>query len=172
VLSDDGYANDGAAAVSGLSLDKLVSGAPGGELYTVAIASDEPVPEVGDLAAMTGTLDLADWLAAGQRQDKAIRARDDRLAELEARVAERDEIARLLIDAEQRGASIPALREQIEKLEAELVAVNGALEQSRAENRHLDERLMSSERAIRNVFSSPSWQVTKPLRYAKRRLRG
>ena len=91
-------------------------------------------------------------------------------AELRARLSEREQLSRQLTDAEQRAASIPGLRERIEELERELAAVNEVLESSRAQTRQLDERLMSSERVLREVFGSPSWQVTKPLRYAKRRL--
>ena len=72
--------------------------------------------------------------------------------------------------AHRRTASIPTLRERIDELERELATVNEVLESSRAQTRHLDERLMSSERTLRQLYASPSWQVTKPLRFAKRRL--
>lgn len=76
----------------------------------------------------------------------------------------------LLTDAEQRCASIPDLQQQIADLELRLADARRQLDVARDQARQLDDRLMDSERALREVFRSPSWQLTKPLRYAQRRL--
>ena len=158
--------------LAGVELLKLAPDQPGQELYSVAVAGNDPLPEMTEVAALTAPLQLSDWLTAAEEQARAIDEQRDQIAELERRAGDRDRLLAQLTDAEQRTASIPDLRERIEELERELAASRQALETSRAEARHLDERLMSSERVLREVFSSPSWQVTKPLRYAKRRLKG
>lgn len=79
---------------------------------------------------------------------------------------------RQLTDAEQRCASIPELREQIAELEEALVAAGAARDAAAADAKRLDERLMSSERTLRELYASPSWRVTRPLRYIERRLTG
>jgi predicted nucleic acid-binding Zn-ribbon protein len=83
---------------------------------------------------------------------------------------EYESLVRQLTDAEQRCASIPDLRDRIGELEAALAAVNARLDAAVSETRQLDQRLMSSERTLREMYASPSWRVTKPLRYLGRRV--
>ena len=73
-------------------------------------------------------------------------------------------------DAEQRCASIPDLRERIAELEEALIATGAQRDAAAADAKRLDERLMSSERALRELYASSSWRVTRPLRYIERRL--
>jgi O-antigen biosynthesis protein len=171
LLSDSGYAQDATEPLTGVELRKLVSGEPGDELYTVAIGSDGALPEMHQLAALTGPFELKEWIEASATQTDAIIDKDCTIRELEQQMAERDQVAELLTEAEQRAADIPDLRQRIEDLQRELVAERGAHQATRDHAEHLDARLMRSERVLREVFGSPSWQVTKPLRYAKRRLK-
>lgn len=92
--------------------------------------------------------------------------RDEYIAELEARVQERDQLAALLVEAEQRGAEVPELRHRIADLEAQLAAARSAEAQARQEARELDQMLMYGRRMLR--YARP---LIKPLRDARRRLR-
>ena len=62
-----------------------------------------------ELAAVTGILELRDWLAVFETQTGAINDKDNYIDELETRLAERDRLAELLVDAEQRLAEVPEL---------------------------------------------------------------
>lgn len=172
ILSDTDYAQDAARPLTDVELRKLVGGQPGDELYTLAIAGNGLLPDFRQLAALTGPFELKEWMSATQTQDEAIRDRDLTIDELRQRLAERDRIAQLLTEAEQRAAGIPGLHQRISELEQELTAERDAHRATRDHAEHLDARLMRSERVLRDVFGSPSWQVTRPLRYAKRRLTG
>ena len=171
VLSDATYAQGAGTAVQDVQLFKLVAGEPGEEVYTVAMASDAPLPEIPQLAAMTGTLELREWLSTFDVQTAAITDKDNYIAELEARIAERDRLSELLVDAEQRLADVPNLQLRIADLEFELAEARRETESAREQARQLDERLMLGEQVLLDVFRSPSWQLTKPLRSAKKLLR-
>ena len=171
VLDDAVDERDGDAMTS-VELHKLAADAVGDELYTVALASNGPLPEPNGLAVLTGVLELADWIAVSDAQTAAIHDKDNYIGELEARLGERERIAELLTDSEQRAAGIPDLNARIADLTRELADERHAHEQTRERAETLDERLMRSERVLRQVYGSPSWQMTKPLRYAKRRLKG
>ncbi len=171
LLSDADFAQDSSEPLSEVELRKLVAGEPGDELYTVAIASSGTLPELHQLAALTGPFELKEWIDAAATQTEAIRVKDRTISDLQQRIGERDRIARLLTDAEQRLAGIPDLHQRIADLERELHAERTAHQATRDHAEHLDARLMRSERVLREVFGSPSWQMTKPLRYAKRRLK-
>lgn len=106
-----------------------------------------------------------------EEQTKAIAERDGRISELEARLAECDEITALLTDAEQRLARVPELELRIADLEHELTEARRAADAADLQARALDEQLMCSQRVLLDVFNSPSWQLTKPLRSARRLLR-
>jgi SAM-dependent methyltransferase len=163
-------ARDG-ATLDGIRLDKLVGEEVGRELYTLAVAGNGPLPDLDQLGVLTGTLEFREWLSVFDEQTEAIRRKDNYIGELEARVAERDRVGQLLLEAEQRLAEIPALQLQIDDLRHELAGARAAEEAARQQMRALDERLMRAQRTLVEVMSSPSWRVTKPLRAAKRLLR-
>lgn len=171
VLADDAFARAPGTTLENVALHKLVGGAPGEEIYTVGMASNAPLPDVPELAALTGPFELREWGAAADVQTAAITDRDRRIKELEARLQERDQIAELLTQAEQRLAQIPELELRIADLEYELTEARRATEAARDEARALDDRLMRSQQVLSDVFNSPSWQLTKPLRSAKSVLR-
>ena len=97
----------------------------------------------------------------------AIRDKDDRIAELEARVEERDRIAQLLTDTEQRLAEVPELRLKIADLEFALSEARGETAAARLEAQQLDQMLMYGRRMLRYVRP-----LINPMRQARRRLRG
>jgi SAM-dependent methyltransferase len=168
VLGDEAHARESGAAVDGVELRKLIGGRPGDETYTVAIAGNAALPDLPQIATMTGTLEMREWLSVFQVQTDAIADKDNYIGELEARVAERDRVAELLLDAEQRLAGIPELKMRIADLEYELAEQRKLHDAAREEAQALDERLMRAQRVQVELMNSPSWKLTKPLRVAKR----
>ena len=171
ILSDAEEARGDGEPVQDAPLGKLHPGRPGEETYTIAAAGHAELPHLHGLALMTGTLELSEWLSGAETQTNAIRDRDRQIAGLQQRVGERDQLAVLLTDAEQRAAGIPELRTRIGDLEADLAHARREVEASRAEAHALDDRLMRSERVLVDMRNSPSWQLTRPLRSAKKLLR-
>jgi hypothetical protein len=90
-----------------------------------------------------------------------------KLRSLHGRLQEFDRLQRQLLDAEQRLAGIPDLELRIAELERELADANRATEAAQDQIRALDDRLTRGQRVLTDVFNSPSWRVTKPLRQAK-----
>lgn len=166
LLSDASYSLGDGATVSDLSVRKLVAGTPGEEVYTIAVASNGPLPQLPELAAMTGTLEMREWLSVFDTQTRAITDKDNYIDELEARIAERDRVGQLLSDAEQRLADIPNLNLRIADLEFELSAARADQAVARREAQELDQMLMYGRRMLRHVRP-----IIRPLRRARRLLR-
>ena len=100
-------------------------------------------------------------LAAHRRDSEHMRIQND-LTE------DRDQLSKLLVDAETRLAGVPDLQVQIANLARDVKeARSAASEQARA----LDEHLTMSAQVLSDVMNSPSWRLTKPLRTAKHFLR-
>jgi SAM-dependent methyltransferase len=171
LLGDDAFGAGDGDPLHDVALRKLISAVPGEETYTLALASRAALPNVEQLVLMTGMLEMREWLSVFDTQTRAVNERDARIAELEQRVSEGRELSGLLIDSEQRLAVVPDLEQRIADLEHALVDAhaNGGRAQQHAAD--LDARLMESERVLVDVFASPSWQITKPLRAAKKLLR-
>lgn len=91
---------------------------------------------------------------------------------LEEQLGERRRLTEQLADAERRLAGVPNLQVRIAELEGELDSARRATEEAQAQVRKLDERLTRGQTVLTNVFNSPSWRVTKPLRATKKLLRG
>ena len=88
------------------------------------------------------------------------------IADLRAQLEERDRLAELLTDAEQRLAHVPELELRIADLGAELTAARQETAAARLEAQQLDQMLMYGRRMLRYVRP-----MIKPLRDARRRLR-
>ena len=86
---------------------------------------------------------------------------------VEARLEERDRLAELLLDAEQRLAQVPEFHLRIADLETELAAVRSEKDAARQEAKELDQMLMYGRRMLRHVRP-----LIQPLRRARQRLRG
>ena len=171
LLDDEAFAGGDGAALPDVALHKLISARPGEETYTIGIASSATLPDLGELALMTGTLEMREWLSVFDTQTNAIADKDAHIGELTERIGETETLQRMLLESEQRAASIPQLQQRIVELEHALGEAHRAVQAANAERHALDERLMRSEQVIVDVLNSPSWQVTKPLRRAKRLLR-
>jgi hypothetical protein len=87
--------------------------------------------------------------------------------QIEARLRERDHLAELLTDAEQRLANVPELELRIVDLERELAVARTEAATAREEAQQLDQMLMYGRRMLRYVRP-----LIQPLRQAKRRLHG
>ena len=99
--------------------------------------------------------------------DPTDETRQARIEELQDLVADRDRLAALLVDAEQRLAEVPELTQRIAALESELALTRHSVEVARLEAQQLDQMLMYGRRMLRYVRPA-----IKPLRDARRRLRG
>jgi ubiquinone/menaquinone biosynthesis C-methylase UbiE len=166
VLTDATYAQGDGVAPADVTVHKLSAGVAGEEIYTVAMASDSDLPAIGEVAAMTGTLELSEWMSVFETQTGAIGDKDSYIEELEARLQERDRVAELLADAEGRLAGVPELQLRIGDLERDLADAQSAAEAARQEARELDQMLMYGRRMLRHVRP-----LIKPLRTVRRRLR-
>lgn len=167
VLSGAGSEQREGDVLEDLTVHKLAAAGEGRGMYTVAIASDVRLPDMRQLAAMTSTLELDDWLGVFETQARAIADRDSCVDDLTARLEERGRLARLLGDAEQRLAQVPELNLRIADLEVELAAARSAAEAARREADQLDRMLLYGRRMLR--FVRP---LIQPLRLLRRKLRG
>jgi O-antigen biosynthesis protein len=167
LLSDATSGHGDGAAVEGVRVQKLSAERPGDEVYTIAIASDAELPEIPELAALTGTLELREWLSVFETQTRAIADKDSYIDELTARLADRDRLARLLSDAEHRLAEVPELNQRVADLEFELEAARSVAVAARQEADQLDRMLMYGRRMLRYVRP-----FIQPLRRLRRKLRG
>lgn len=95
----------------------------------------------------------------------AIADKDNRIAELEDRLEDRNRLADLLVDAEQQLEEVPELKLRIADLETELAHARRERDAARLEAQQLDQMLMYGRRMLR--FVRP---LIKPLRDARRRL--
>lgn len=166
LLSDSAYASGGGDPVEDLAVRKLIAGAPGEELYTIAIASDGELPSVPQLGAMTGTLEMREWLSVFDGQTRAITDKDNYIEELRARIEERERLSELLVDAEQRLAEIPTLQARISDLEFELTTARADALAARREAQQLDQMMLYGRRMLRHARP-----LMGPLRKARRMLR-
>lgn len=167
VLSDPTIEREDGTAIEDVALHKLGTERPGEEVYTIAMASDSALPAMRELAAMTGTLELREWLSVFETQTAAIVDKDNYIDELAAKLAERDRLAELLADAERRLAMVPELELRIADLEFDLAAAHKVVDAARREADELDRMLLYGRRMLR--FVRP---LIKPLRKARRKLRG
>lgn len=167
VLSGDTVALGHGAEMPGVNLRKLQAGTAAEETYTIAVAGRKALPELSELAMLTGTFELSEWLAASETQAETIAAREAQIAELQQRLSERDHIADLLTEAELALAEVPELRGQIATLEQDLQAARSAAAVARREAAELDRALLYGRRLLRHA--RPLVQL---LRLARRRLRG
>jgi SAM-dependent methyltransferase len=136
---------------------KLAARQPGDEVYTLALASHVPLPELPAEAALTGLVEVRHWAELFETQRRYIEEQDRQLALAHERDAQRRELQQKLLEAETRLATIPQLVEEMRIM--------------RAERDWLEMRVDRGARVLEDVFASVSWRVTTPLRAAKRAVR-
>ena len=131
------------------------------------MGSDPELPELRQLMAMTGTLELRDWLSAFDVQTNVIHQNDDHNRESQARIQEHDHLGELVIEAERSRASLEDLELRIADLEFELAEMRPTADVLPAEAQALAERLMRGQQLFLEPLSSPSSWLTRPLWSAK-----
>jgi len=146
--------------------------------------SPSDAAEESDGAAAPDPLELApagDKSFLERRVDElqlVVRERDAELAGLRQqlgdpeRLRDHDRLQHQLVDAEQRLAGIPDLELRIGELETQLGDANRAAEAAKEQIKKLHDRLTDDAKVLADVFHSPSWRLTKPLRQAKQLLKG
>jgi SAM-dependent methyltransferase len=153
VLEDE-HAADSSDAPLPARVRKLAARRPGEEVYTLALASSEPLPELPAEAALTGLVELRHWAELFEMQRRYLDEQQRQLELARERDGERRDLQQRLIEAEARLSEIPDLKQEIRELEAERDL--------------LELRVERGGQVLEDVFSSPSWKVTAPLRAAKR----
>ncbi len=135
--------------LDGLSLRKLEAEPADSEMFTLAVASDGPLPEMPSLALLTSKVALGEWIESSKAQEAALQAHRRYIQELESKVADYGKLELRLIESEQQLATMPGLRMQVEELAAaKQVLTRSALE-------------------LQAAKASFSWRVTRPLREGK-----
>lgn len=136
----------------------LAAGEPTSDGRWLALAGPSGLPDPGPpVVAMTGPLELRRWLEHADGQQRALEEQRLRIQELGAMDMERALLRARLIAAEEQGARVVALDIELEAASRERDDLRGQLEISR--------------QILRDVMTSPSWRITKPLRALKRLVR-
>ena len=148
VLEDE-HAADSSDAPLPARVRKLAARRPGEEVYTLALASSEPLPELPAEAALTGLVELRHWAELFEMQRRYLDEQQRQLELARERDGERRELQQRLIEAEARLAEILDLKQEIRELEAERDLLRARVERG--------------GQVLEDVFSSPSWKVTAPL---------
>jgi 2-polyprenyl-3-methyl-5-hydroxy-6-metoxy-1,4-benzoquinol methylase len=144
IFDDEKFEGASEEPLSGVDLVKLVADERDRELYTVAVASDGPLPELGNLAMLTGSLALMEWVGHTERLEGEVRAQRRYIAEQSAVLGNYHEMTARLREAEGR---YDDARRTIERLERE----------GREQKHHHDLE-------VEAISGSLSWRITKPIR--------
>jgi SAM-dependent methyltransferase len=184
VLDDEQSRAVGTEAELMLRVIKISSVEPGGEVFTIALASDAELPSPEALTLMGEPFEVRWW---EERLDGAISQRDHEHAERHREQTEgKRKQAEDKRERKELGSALLAVETDLANAQneiAQLHATNAdvkkwAAEQDqqarRSEHDRLDfeNRLRQAELTIHDITSSMSWRLTGPLRGAKRLLRG
>jgi hypothetical protein len=172
VLDDDAHAATG--PIDDLTTVKLASGEVGCETYTLALASDNPLPDPAPVFAMTGLVEVRRWLELYEHQQEVLRSQLTHLQRVEASLAELHALRQRVQDSESELSRMPALEREMQLAERDRQELDA--ERTRAEVLEADltearARAEHSERVLADVTGSLSWRLTSPLRAIKRRAR-
>ena len=153
ILDDESFESQNLARVRDLWVEKVAGEEPGRETYTVAVASNAPLPEPAPGAILTGTAEVRKWLDLYHEQQEILEGLAARIEAIGHDRAELAELRERLAEAERGLAASPASSgdQPADEATAALVA-----------------RVEAAERNLHNVVNSPSWRITSPLRAAKR----
>jgi len=125
--------------------------------YVIAAVSDAPLPDSTPLLGMTSRLDFRTMQQTLDAYFAVAHAKDQFVHELQERVGDRAQLQEQLLAAENKLVTLPELAQRLAELS----------ETSAEEIRVLTERVNRAARVLRDVQSSPSWKITKPLRSLK-----
>jgi 2-polyprenyl-3-methyl-5-hydroxy-6-metoxy-1,4-benzoquinol methylase len=152
ILTDEAFVAASDEPLDELRVYKTAEGSAEHETFTIALASDGPIPAPPMLGMITTTVDLNEVFTFYQGQEDELQRHRQYINDLEQRVLDDREIRDRLIEAEK-----------------ETSGSNGLIE-ARDEIEDLTARLEGTRRVLDEVLSSPSWRLTAPLRALKHRL--
>lgn len=183
ILDDDRFALSGDEDIGkDLRIRKVAADEPGAELYTVALAGQRELPEMGGVVELATAVELRKWDALWREQADVLERQAELLAAhdqafVERGVLERQlrheigELRTRLAKSEMALARMPALEAQLKELlqvNDDALALNHDLQQRQL---HYDELAAIAERYT-VVVESTSWKLTRPLRRVLAAVRG
>ncbi|MDX6654330.1 MAG: hypothetical protein QOH18_1040 [Solirubrobacterales bacterium] len=157
IFDDEKFEGAAEEPLTGVDLMKLVADGRDRELYTVAMASDGQLPELGNLAMLTGSLALMEWVGHTERLEHEVREQRRYIAEQSAVVANYHEMSARLREAEHR----------YDDARRTIARLNFTVERTERERHH---QLHRHELEVQQISNSFSWKITKPIRDLKDRL--
>jgi SAM-dependent methyltransferase len=183
VFNDRDFTSESQEPRTNVELRKIVGTAPGGELYTVALASDGKLPRPRPLAVLTETTDVRGWdeqieqhrarLAAVRLELENLRAEAEALREEadQLRLAHEVRGQRLVAERAQFAGHMRARDEELARLGNELAGRTEAVEVltdevtwRRGVEENLREALEEARRGLAELAGSRSFRYTAPLR--------
>jgi SAM-dependent methyltransferase len=151
ILADDQLGATGAHALEPEHVAKLMRLKPDAEPYTIAVASHAPLPTIPSSVCLTSTVEVRRWVELYGDQQRILDEQRAALRELDAATTQRRALVTQLELAERRVAHLTDIE---------------------AQHRLAEDDLDNAQRALHDIQSSLSWRLTRPLRVAKRVLRG
>lgn len=171
VLLAADHAGGEPGVVEGLQVASTAALRADAQLYSIALASDAPLPNPQPLAVATGLVEVRHWVEEFARQHELLERQAAFLADLQRQADELGALRTQLIESELVVADLTNVRAEIVTLRRELDDTQSRrqeLEDHYTEARNRAEHL---ENVLAQMRSSLSWKLTGPLRKAKR-LRG
>jgi len=192
ICDDDVLSAEDPGEPLGVDLRKTEGLAPGEETFTLALASNGPLPESAPLAMVTGLDELSAWRDRARsaeehlaRSEQASRGAAAAFAAAQSDTESlrrdlercRGDLDRRTEDLEQSHAAQRRVEDDLDRYRTLLAERNAALRLAgaeltaeRAHSEELQARLTRSSEAVAGVTGSASWRVTAPLRALKRAL--
>jgi ubiquinone/menaquinone biosynthesis C-methylase UbiE len=125
------------------------------------LAGDVLLPAAADLVVLGSSFDVRQWLERFRNQQRVLEEQADYLTELQQGLADRADLL-------QRLAELEAALAARNVLQAELQATDDSRRRLAEDTATLRYRVERADRVMRDIQSSVSWRVTKPLRAVKR----
>lgn len=175
VLGDHAFAASDPEEPLQVRLGKTVGRPPGSEMYVIGVASDDPLPDLEQVGTLTHAAEMRRWLALYAEQQQVLERQAERIEADQVRFGETRELRGRLRDAERELGEQREARwegeQRLDELSARLQADAAHIAELEHERALLQQRIDGADRVLQDVFGSPSWRVTAPLRRAKGVLR-
>ncbi len=164
IFDDAGFESGGDAVLDGVEVRKLTRNMPGREIYTLAMASQSPLPQDHRVVEMNTAVELRQWDALWQEQREFIERQkelmDGQAIELRQQATELAHLRAQLLEAERELAPAAQLREELAEVQGILALLAG-----------VGEARDQWEARYKSVVDSRTWRLTEPLRSLVRSLR-
>ncbi len=173
-IVDDEALEDASLRDLGMAVRKCAGIAPGSEMYTIAVASAVPLPDLAGAATLTLPIALRQWLETYDHQQQILEAQlaihDQQVdaltqvGELHERLREAGRQYQEITELEQ--TTLAARRDQGDA-ERERDVLAEQLEEALEANAANEALLERAEQVRRSLMTSWSWRITAPLRRLK-----